>query len=354
MNIINGLRGWRRDIKQLLHTSRNLTAAVYQQSDLLDRKLERIIDGQDSLASLVNGRLPTGTDTDDGLRQLPPSPENRAPLIADRTHNPYHPDYQPGSVRNYPGALFNGNAHCTNPAFVALTERLSAEELLSGVWDRPLAEALIEVSSVDGAVEVFERLAFLENAMTSLGAGLDGQACAQCLRLDRMLFLYWLVRRTKPRTIVQYGAYNGLSTSFLMLALAKNGGDGSLSVIDPPSRCQTRMHGPLACCALIPEGKTTAWMLPEAHLGRLTVREGDVTQLPDIIDQFDTIDVFCYGADPIHQHALVAFQAAYRKIAADGLVLAEHVPWHTAVWDFADGLGAPSYNFKGQIGVAFL
>jgi hypothetical protein len=76
--------------------------------------------------------------------------------------------------------------------------------------------------------------------------------------------------------------------------------------------------------------------------------------LPDIFGQFETIDVFCYGTDPQYQHAVVAFQEAERKLTAGGLAITEHASWHTAVWDFADSLGAPSYNFKGQIGVAFL
>ena len=52
--------------------------------------------------------------------------------------------------------------------------------------------------------------------------------------LDDAVFLYWLVRQTKPRRIVQCGAFNGRSSAFMMLALAKNGTEGTLTIIDQP------------------------------------------------------------------------------------------------------------------------
>lgn len=49
-------------------------------------------------------------------------------------------------------------------------------------------------------------------------------ACYQpgWVNLTDAVFLYWLVRRAKPKTIVQTGVCNGLSSAFIMLALAKN------------------------------------------------------------------------------------------------------------------------------------
>jgi hypothetical protein len=34
------------------------------------------------------------------------------------------------------------------------------------------------------------------------------------------------------------------------------------------------------------------------------------------------------------------------------LVVADDIAWNAALWDFADGCGVPSHNFKGAVGVA--
>jgi predicted O-methyltransferase YrrM len=55
------------------------------------------------------------------------------------------------------------------------------------------------------------------------------------VNLDDALFLYWLVRQVKPRTIVQTGVCNGPSSAFMILGLVKNGPAGRLHAIDLPA-----------------------------------------------------------------------------------------------------------------------
>jgi hypothetical protein len=35
------------------------------------------------------------------------------------------------------------------------------------------------------------------------------------------------------------------------------------------------------------------------------------------------------------------------------VILADDISWNSSLWDFADGRGVPSYNFRGTMGAAF-
>jgi hypothetical protein len=141
-----------------------------------------------------------------------------------------------------------------------------------------LAKALTQMSPEEVTKEV-------------LASGIQGRGGAAfpmgrkwgVVNLDDALFLYWLIRQLKPRTIVQTGVCNGLSAAFMMLALAKNGPDGTLHVIDLPPVFDPKdpawtepgkIYG-----VVIPEGRTTGWLVPDAYRDRFEVWNGDAKDL---------------------------------------------------------------------------
>ena len=72
-------------------------------------------------------------------------------MTDDLTFNTSHPDYDARLVRNYPGKLLNRNAVSTNFAFSELLKQAQGEEVADDAWNKILAEALVEASSVPGA-----------------------------------------------------------------------------------------------------------------------------------------------------------------------------------------------------------
>jgi predicted O-methyltransferase YrrM len=178
------------------------------------------------------------------------------------------------------------------------------------------------------------------------------------VNFDDALFLYWLVRQVKPRTIVQTGVCNGLSAAFMMLGLVKNGPEGRLHVIDLPPvfdprdaawTVEGKVYG-----VVIPEGKTSGWLVPDAYRDRFEVWDGDAKELlPKMVDKVDSIDFFYHDSDHTYNHMMFEFQQVKRKLNKGGLVVGDDVSWNASVWDFADEFGVPSYNFKGTVGVAF-
>jgi predicted O-methyltransferase YrrM len=176
--------------------------------------------------------------------------------------------------------------------------------------------------------------------------------------LDDALFLYWLVRRTKPRRIVQCGAFNGRSSAFMMLALAKNGPEGTLAIIDQPPifdpenpewTVEGKVYG-----AVVPAGKTSGWMVPDQYRDRLEIWNGDAKNLlPKVIGNLEAIDLFYHASDHTYQHMMSAFEQVRRKLRQGGLVVAVDVGWNASLWDFAERHGVPSYTFKSAVGVGF-
>ena len=87
---------------------------------------------------------------------------------------------------------------------------------------------------------------------------------------------------------------------------------------------------------------------------RMQVFNGEASAiLPKVLDDLDAIDFFYYASDHAHQNMMSAYGEAKRKLRQGGVVVAVDVGWNASLWDFADRHGAPSYTFKGVVGVGF-
>jgi predicted O-methyltransferase YrrM len=279
-------------------------------------------------------------------------------MLGERTYNTAHPDYDHRLVRNFPGKIFNRDRPCHNPAFAALTKITRDDEVPDHSWHTLLAEALVEATSIPHASQVFERRTFIERYVAEIGRKYNAHYVPGWVNREDALFLYWLVRQARPRKIVQCGVCNGLSSAFMILGLVKNGPDGTLSVIDMPPvfdpadpawTSEGKVYG-----VVIPEGKTTGWMVPDPYRDRFEVWNGDAKDLlPKMVDKVDSIDFFYHDSDHTYDHMMFEFHQAKRKLNRGGLVVGDDIAWNASLWDFADEFAVPSYNFKGSVGVAF-
>jgi predicted O-methyltransferase YrrM len=359
-----------------------VVAGLDNQSDMLNRKFDQVVAGLDNQSDLLNrkfdrlfedvirdrefgSRTMLGSRTMQGPHAthappatLPEAMERMPLLIAERTYSAFHPDYDARLVRNFPGHIFNNDKPCENAAFQALGRLAQGNEVPDEAWDAVLSETLVEAASVPYAAQVFERRSYVERYMSELGRQYNAHYVPGWVNLDDALFLYWLVRQVKPRTIVQTGVCNGLSTAFMMLGLTKNGPEGRLKVIDlrPVFDAQDpawRVEGKV-CGVGIPQGRTSGWLVPDAYRERLDIWSGDAKDLlPRMVDKADAIDFFYHASDHSYNHMMFEFHQAKRKLNRGGLVVGDDVSWNASLWDFADEFGVPAYNFKGAVGVAF-
>ena len=355
---------------QLLNNKFGATvASLNNQMQLLQTMIRR----QDTQIELHKAEIAairaalTGEESDSSTIQVPPNPEQlsfeaavaRLPLMLDeKTYNTSHPDYDATLVRNFPGKIFNADKPCNNAVYAGLRPFAKGDHVPDAAWDRILKEVLEEARTVPHSDQVFERRAYIERYLEAIREKYEAHYAAGWVNLDDALFLYWLVRKLNPKIIVQTGVCNGLSSAFMMLGLAKNGPQGSLHAIDLPPvfnpnepgwTVKGKVYG-----VVIPEGKTSGWIVPDAYRNRFEVWNGDAKALlPKMIDQVEAVDLFYHDSDHTYDHMMFEFREAKRKLRPGGLVVGDDVSWNASVWDFADQYGVPSYNFKGAVGVAF-
>jgi predicted O-methyltransferase YrrM len=353
------------------------------QTALLNDKLMAIIHRQNVQIELQKAEIGAIRAAQSGSGQvaelpiieLPPVPDNpieellrkrafvsartKQPLLfAPKTFNTAHPQYDSALVRNFPGKICNADKPSSNKVFASVTELAQKGEVADSTLDKILKDAFAEAATVAHSEQVFERQAYIEDYLDRISREHDAHYAAGWVNRDDALFLYWLVRRLKPKMIVQTGVSNGLSSAFMVLALAKNGGGGRLRAIDLPAvfnpddpdwTVKGNVYG-----VAIPEGKGSGWIVPDAYRDLIEVWSGDAKVLMSkLVDEVTSIDLFFHDSDHTYDHMMFEFREAKRKLNVGGLMVADDVSWNASLWDFADEWAVPSFNFKGTIGVAF-
>ena len=279
-------------------------------------------------------------------------------MIADKTYNGAHPDYDPVVVRNFPGRILNTGRPSDNVLYAEIRKLAYGRNVPRLAWRSVLRDAAAEAATVPGYAQLMERKAYVERYLADMGRKYGAHYVAGWVTMTDAQYLYWVVRRLKPKVIVQAGVSNGLSTAFMMLALAKNGPEGKLYAIDLPAVFDENdpawTQAGTVYGVAIPAGKSSGWLVPDLYRDRCEVTAGDAKDLlPKLMDRLDRIDLFFHDSDHSYAHMMFEYEQAMRKLAAGGVILADDISWNASLWDYADAHGVPSYNFNGTIGAAF-
>jgi len=330
-----------------------LATASLTQQKIPEARLDRLIVGQIAVSKAAVSEFPAygKPKTEEALRDLPL-------LRAPKTYNPDHPDYDPALVRNFPGALQNGEQSAANPALRAIRQVMQASETNGRAWPDQLEMAFAEIKTIPGAEQLFRRKANAEHFFLDANNYFDAHYQPGWVNLDDGLFLYWLIRRLRPRIVVETGVCNGFSSGIILLALAKNGNEGKLHAIgraeifdpgDPRWISKGKIFG-----EVIVTGQSLGWMVPDSCRNAVEFHVGEAqTLLPQLVDKVDSIDLFFHDSDHSYDHMSFEFETAKRKLSPRGAVAANNIAWNSSLWDFADNYGTPAYNFLGSVGAAF-
>jgi predicted O-methyltransferase YrrM len=152
--------------------------------------------------------------------------------------------------------------------------------------------------------------------------------------------LYSLLRTLRPRVAVETGVCNGVSTAFLLLALARNG-EGELHSIDLPEIVgedydpDTFWEGKGG--AVVPPGKEPGWMIPaELRAERWTLVLGrSQDELPPLLERVGAIDFFLHDSEHSYECMRFEFEHAYGALRDGGALAADDVNVNDAWAAFA-------------------
>jgi predicted O-methyltransferase YrrM len=169
--------------------------------------------------------------------------------------------------------------------------------------------------------------------------------------------LYGIVRTLQPDVAVETGTASGISTTYLLAALRRNG-RGRLVSIDLPFEAGEgpEFHALVAGAELslwdaspIPPGKQPGWAVPEALRDRWELRLGDALELlPALLREVGEVGFFFHDSLHTRDHMLFEFETAWPHLARGGVLSADDIfqRRHDALPAFARSVGRPYATFS--------
>ena len=151
-------------------------------------------------------------------------------------------------------------------------------------------------------------------------------------------FLNALVRTLRPEIVIETGVANGLSSTYLLDALAANG-HGHLYSFDLPF---TESDDHATPVPLIPgtsiereqwspvtSGKEPGWLVPEDLRDRWTLTLGDSRDtLPSALEEIGDVDFFFHDSLHTRDHMLFEFETVWPALSPGGILATDDIFLH--------------------------
>jgi predicted O-methyltransferase YrrM len=248
---------------------------------------------------------------------LPAAPARRGAGVAWRFLRHVAVDTDDGCIRRALGA----GAPAT-PGIGRLLDELRCSPALTAALDTPEARRWLQAPATRPAWDLLQERLALEGT----GRG-------------RALFWYVAVRLLRPGAVVETGCFSGWDTAVILQALAHNG-HGHLYSIDRP--LQPGQRDPSLPGGGLPQGLAPGFLVPPVFYRRWTLILGDARdELPPLLRRLGTVDMFFHDSDHRYAHMMWEYTTVWPHLAAGGLLVSDDISLHTALWDFATGVGAP-------------
>ena len=151
-------------------------------------------------------------------------------------------------------------------------------------------------------------------------------------------FCYVVCRALKPRVVVETGVGSGVTTSFILQALAANG-EGRLWSIDLPPIGSEQFAG-----SFVPQPLRSRWTL-------LRGRSRDL--LPRLLSDLPAPDVFLHDSLHTTRNMTFEFHTAWQKMNSGGVLLSDDIHMSNAFARFANDKQIGLSLVGNRFGVAF-
>jgi hypothetical protein len=157
------------------------------------------------------------------------------------------------------------------------------------------------------------------------------------LRLYR-IGLYALVRALRPAVFVETGVLHGLTSAFLLDALARNG-HGRLLSVDLPSYAETGPANADGYEATLPPGREPGWAVPHDLRARWDLHLGASLEVLPRVLPADGIDAFLHDSEHTEPTMRGELELAWDALRPGGLLVCDNVTDTTAFEDFCRRIG---------------
>ena len=147
-------------------------------------------------------------------------------------------------------------------------------------------------------------------------------------------YLYRLVRALRPETVIETGVYRGLSSAFILAALADNN-RGQLFSIDLPSGSYIDTATGRADASPLYDNEQVGFAIPAGLRDRWTLILGDVRkELPELLSKLSAIDMFYHDSEHTYELMTWEYESVRPYISAGGLITSDDTNWNSAFQDF--------------------
>lgn len=153
---------------------------------------------------------------------------------------------------------------------------------------------------------------------------------------------YATIRYLRPKVVIETGVASGLSTAYLLQAIADNEA-GHLWSIDLPNVDSVSGRP----SKYIPDQAMPGWLVPEGLKKNWTLVLGDArVQLPAVLAQTGTVDVFVHDSLHTYEHMSWEYNQVWERMPVGGVLLSHDVHINSAFADFCRERGRPAGRFR--------
>lgn len=155
-------------------------------------------------------------------------------------------------------------------------------------------------------------------------------------------FLYYYIRKTKPKVIIETGCWYGVSTVHILAALEKNN-LGKLYTIDKPAYPSAGGYydenpyvNETERRVFLPDGAEPGFIVPENyHKNWLLIKGESTSELPVLLKKLGKCDMFLHDSLHSYENMFFEFSTILPFLEKNGCIFSDNIDWNDAFKDFA-------------------
>jgi hypothetical protein len=146
------------------------------------------------------------------------------------------------------------------------------------------------------------------------------------IEIDAPLELYAITRLLRPGHILEVGVSSGVSSAYLLQALARNG-SGTLHSVDLPARPRTAARRLSGESWSLPPGRDTGWAVPRSLRTAWDLRLGDKADVvPRLGRELPRVELVLYDVPHNESDLDREFASLDARLPSGAVVIVDHGP----------------------------